>query len=215
MPLTDSSDALSQPLFWSKARRHLLGADPVLAKIMERCGPEQLVPRNDAFFSLARSIVGQQISVKAAQSIWDRLVKELGGMTVIKVAAANQERLRSCGITRQKSGYLLDLAKHFRDGKFGTQGWNKLDDEQVIENLIQVRGVGRWPAELFLIFHLLRPDVLPLGDIGIQKAMRLHFNDRNPMSEDAMRAKAEPWRPWRSVAGWYLWRGLDPHPVDY
>ncbi|HIC72700.1 MAG TPA: DNA-3-methyladenine glycosylase 2 family protein, partial [Alphaproteobacteria bacterium] len=155
MPLTDSSDALSQPLFWSKARRHLLGADPVLAKIMERCGPEQLVPRNDAFFSLARSIVGQQISVKAAQSIWDRLVKELGGMTVRKVAAANQERLRSCGITRQKSGYLLDLAKHFQDGKLGTQSWNKLDDEQVIENLIQVRGVGRWTAEMFLIFHLL------------------------------------------------------------
>ena len=122
MPLTDSSDALSQPLFWSKARRHLLGADPVLAKIMERCGPEQLVPRNDAFFSLARSIVGQQISVKAAQSIWDRLVKELGGMTVRKVAAANQERLRSCGITRQKSGYLLDLAEHFQDGKLYRHG---------------------------------------------------------------------------------------------
>ena len=215
MPSPDSSDALSRPPFWSNARHHLVGADPVLAKIIERCGSEQLAPRNDAFFSLARSIVGQQISVKAAQSIWDRLVKELGGMTVRKVATANQERLRRCGITRQKSGYLLDLAKRFQDGKLDTKGWHRLDDEQVVTNLIQVKGIGRWTAEMFLIFHLLRPDVLPLGDIGIQRAMRLHFNDGDTMSEDAMTARAEPWRPWRSVAVWYLWRSLDPQPVDY
>ena len=215
MPSPDSSDALSRPPFWSNARHHLVGADPVLAKIIERCGSEKLVPRNDAFFSLARSIVGQQISVKAAQSIWDRLVKELGGMTVRKVATANQERLRRCGITRQKSGYLLDLAKRFQDGKLDTKGWHRLDDEQVVTNLIQVNGIGRWTAEMFLIFHLLRPDVLPLGDIGIQRAMRLHFNDGDTMSEDAMTARAAPWRPWRSVAVWYLWRSLDPQPVDY
>ena len=215
MPSPDSSDALSRPPFWSNARHHLVGADLVLAKIIERCGSEKLVPRNDAFFSLARSIVGQQISVKAAQSIWDRLVKELGGMTVRKVATANQERLRRCGITRQKSGYLLDLAKRFQDGKLDTKGWHRLDDEQVVTNLIQVKGIGRWTAEMFLIFHLLRPDVLPLGDIGIQRAMRLHFNDGDTMSEDAMTVRAEPWRPWRSVAVWYLWRSLDPQPVDY
>ena len=215
MPSPDSSDALSRPPFWLNARHHLLGSDPVLAKIIENCGSKQLVPRNDAFFSLARSIVGQQISVKAAQSIWDRVVKELGGMTVRKVATANQERLRRCGITRQKSGYLLDLAKRFQDGKLDTKGWHRLDDEQVVTNLIQVKGIGRWTAEMFLIFHLLRPDVLPLGDIGIQRAMRLHFNDGDTMSEDAMTVRAEPWRPWRSVAVWYLWRSLDPQPVDY
>ena len=136
-------------------------------------------------------------------------------MTVRKVATANQERLRRCGITRQKSGYLLDLAKRFQDGKLDTKGWHRLDDEQVVTNLIQVKGIGRWTAEMFLIFHLLRPDVLPLGDIGIQRAMRLHFNDGDTMSEDAMTARAEPWRPWRSVAVWYLWRSLDPQPVDY
>ena len=205
----------SRPPFWLKARRHLIGADPMLSAIIKCCASEHLLPRNDAFFSLARSIVGQQISVKAAQSIWNRLVEELGGMNVVKVASTNSERIRSCGVTRQKSAYLLDLAQHFQDGKLETQSWKRLDDEHVIKDITQVKGVGRWTAEMFLIFHLLRPDVLPLGDIGIQKAMRLHFNDGDPMSEDAMTARAEPWRPWRSVAVWYLWRSLDPQPVDY
>ena len=213
--MTDSSNATSGPPFWAKARRHLIQTDPVLAQIVKSCGRAQLVPRNDAFFSLARSIVGQQISVKAAQSIWDKLANELGAVTVKKVASANHNRLRGCGITRQKSGYLLDLAAHFQNDKLDTKGWRKLDDEQVIKDLIQVKGIGRWTAEMFLIFHLLRPDVLPLGDIGIQRAMRLHFNGGKTMSDDAMISKAEPWRPWRSVAVWYLWRSLDPEPVDY
>ena len=213
--MTDSSNATSGPPFWAKARRHLIQTDPVLAQIVKSCGRAQLVPRNDAFFSLARSIVGQQISVKAAQSIWDKLANELGAVTVKKVASANHIRLRVCAITRQKSGYLLDLAAHFQTDKLDTKGWRKLDDEQVIKDLIQVKGIGRWTAEMFLIFHLLRPDVLPLGDIGIQRAMRLHFNGGKTMSDDAMISKAEPWRPWRSVAVWYLWRSLDPEPVDY
>jgi len=215
MPATDPSNAISGPRFWVKARRHLVQADPVLAKIVKSCGRAQLVPRNDAFFSLARSIVGQQISVKAAQSIWNKLVNELGDITVKKVASASQEQLRGCGITRQKSGYLMDLAMHFQNNKLDTKSWHKLDDEQVIKDLIQVKGIGRWTAEMFLIFHLLRPDVLPLGDIGIQRAMRLHFNCGETMSDDEMISKAEPWRPWRSVAVWYLWRSLDPEPVDY
>ena len=215
MPATDSLDATSGPLFWAQARRHLIQADPALAEIIQSCGRAQLAPRNDAFFSLARSIVGQQISVKAAQSIWDRLVNELGTITVQKVILSNQEQLRSCGITRQKSGYLLDLAIHFQNDKLDTKLWHKLDDEEVIKDLIQVKGIGRWTAEMFLIFHLLRPDVLPLGDIGVQRAMRLHFNRGETMSADAMILKAEPWRPWRSVAVWYLWRSIDPEPMDY
>ena len=215
MPAADSLDATSSPLFWAEARRHLMRADPVLAQIIKSCGRAQLAPRNDAFFSLARSIVGQQISVKAAQSIWDRLVNELGNITIQKVGSANQEQLRGCGITRQKSGYLLDLAMHFQNDKLDTTRWHKLDDEEVIKDLIQVKGIGRWTAEMFLIFHLLRPDVLPLGDIGVQRAMRLHFNRGETMSADAMILKAEPWRPWRSVAVWYLWRSIDPAPVDY
>ena len=215
MPKTDSSNVASRPPFWAKARRHLVQTDPVLAEIVKSCGRDQLVPRNDAFFSLARSIVGQQISVKAAQSIWSKLEDKLGGVTVKTIASANQEQLRGCGITRQKSGYLLDLATHFQKGTLDTKGWHKLGDEQVIKDLVRVKGIGRWTAEMFLIFHLLRPDVLPLGDIGIQRAMRLHFNHGEPMSDDEMVSTAAPWQPWRSVAVWYLWRSLDPEPVDY
>ena len=109
----------------------------------------------------------------------------------------------------------MDLAIHFQNDKLDTKSWHKLDDEEVIKDLIQVKGIGRWTAEMFLIFHLLRPDVLPLGDIGVQRAMRLHFNRGETMSADAMILKAEPWRPWRSVAVWYLWRSIDPVSVEY
>ena len=192
-----------------------MGADPVLSAIIKCCASEHLLPRNDAFFSLARSIVGQQISVKAAQSIWNRLVEELGGMNVVKVASTNPERIRSCGVTRQKSAYLLDLAQHFQDGKLETHSWNRLDDEQVIKDVTQVKGVGRWTAEMFLIFHLLRPNILPLDDIGLIRACERHYAAGEEMTREDIEQLAERWQPWRSVATWHLWRSLDPTPVAY
>ena len=205
----------SNPPYWNKARRHLLAADPALATIIKKCGQGKLVARNDGFFSLARSIVGQQISVKAAQSIWGKLEQEVGEISPERVIKRTALELRKCGVTRQKSQYLLDLAHHFTIGNLGKQNWTDLDDHQVKSLVTQIKGVGPWTAEMFLMFHLLRPDILPTGDVGIQKAMKLHFNQNKKMTAEEMIARAEPWRPWRSVASWYLWRSIDPLPVDY
>ena len=114
-----------------------------------------------------------------------------------------------------KAGYLISLSGHFRDGSLDVASWTKLDDEAVIDQLTQVKGIGRWTAEMFLIFYLLRPDVLPVGDVGVQRAIGNHYNGGERPDAAAMRRIAEPWRPWRSVAVWYLWRSLDAVPVDY
>ena len=204
-----------QPAFWSKARSALIAADPALGEIIKRCGSGRLQPRNDAFFSLARSIVGQQISVKAAESIWNKLETALGEVTAQTISRRSPEQIRKFGVTRQKSTYLLDLAHHFSAGGLDQKNWTQLSDSEVIEHITKIKGIGPWTAEMFLIFHLLRPDVLPLGDIGIQNAMKLHFNGGTRMTPGEMSARAAPWRPWRSVASWYLWRSLDPLPVDY
>jgi DNA-3-methyladenine glycosylase II len=215
MATKQKSNSQLHPPFWTKARQHLLAADPVLGLVITKCGSGKLRARDDAFFSLARSIVGQQISVKAAQSIWDRLEKNLGGVTADNVSGRTTSELRKSGLTRQKSGYLIDLAHHFLEENLHKQDWQKLNDEEVVTLVSQIKGVGPWTAQMFLIFHLLRPDVLPLGDIGIQNAMALHFNGGGRMTAQGMTDQAEPWRPWRSVASWYLWRSLDPLPVDY
>jgi DNA-3-methyladenine glycosylase II len=169
--------------------------------------------RGDAFSTLARAIVGQQISVKAAQSVWQRLVTELAEMSPASVCAADATRLRTCGLSGQKAAYLTDLAQRFSSGALDPTRWHALDDEALITELTQVKGIGRWTAEMFLIFYMARPDVLPLDDIGLQRAMSLHYNTGRPLSKLKMRRIGKGWAPWRSVATWYLWRSLDPLPV--
>lgn len=195
---------------WDDAVAHL-GADPVLARLMAQYRGERLVPRGDAFHTLARAVVGQQISVKAAQTVWDRLTATLGAVTPKAVCAADETRLRGAGLSRQKASYLLGLAE--AAPALATADWDALDDEATIARLCELRGVGRWTAEMFMIFYLLRPDVLPLSDIGLVNAIRLHYGAA--LERDAMLTLAERWRPWRSVATWYLWRSLDPEPVEY
>lgn len=201
--------------YWEEALQALAAADARLERIIALAGDAMLRPRHDPFFSLSRSIVGQQISVKAAESVWQKMLGHMGEITPGAVAGENVESLRGCGLSRQKAGYLLSLAEHFIDGSLQQEQWSEMDDEAVIERLVQVKGIGRWTAEMFLIFHLLRPDVLPVDDIGIQKAIGNHFNEGVRPSAKEMIAIAEPWRPWRSVASWYLWRSLDAVPVEY
>ena len=200
---------------WNEARTALLRADPVLARLIRAAGKSVLQPRNDAFFSLSRSIVAQQISVHAAEAVWQRLVAVVGSMTPSAVCGHSEEALHGCGLSRRKASYLVNLAEHFRDGALAGKPWNRMDDEQVIETLVEIKGIGRWTAEMFLIFHLLRPDVLPVTDIGIQKAVARHYNGGERLAPEELIAIAEPWRPWRSVASWYLWRSLDAIPVEY
>ncbi len=210
----DNGETQSAP-WWHEARRQLGEADPALGKIIESAGDAMLQPRYDAFFSLSRSIVGQQISVQAAESVWRKVFTALGEISPQAIIGQDEESLRGCGLSRQKARYLLSLAGHFIDGTLQQQQWHRMDDEAVIERLVQVKGIGRWTAEMFLMFHLLRPDVLPVDDIGIQRAIANHFTEGARPSAGQMRAIAEPWRPWRSVACWYLWRSLDVIPVEY
>jgi DNA-3-methyladenine glycosylase II len=206
---------MTRPAYWPKATRELATRDAVLKALIERFEGLALGSRGDAFSTLARSIVGQQISVKAAQSVWDRLSGRLEAVTPGSLIRLGRPALRACGLSGQKADYLKDLARKFLDGTLDSGRWNALDDETLIEELIRVKGIGRWTAEMFLIFYMTRPDVLPLADLGLQRAIRLHYNRGRPLSLRRMRSIGANWTPWRSVATWYMWRSLDPIPVEY
>ena len=204
-----------KPEYWDRARRALARRDDVLARIMRRHPRVHLVARGEPFQTLARAIVGQQISVKAAQSVWHRVLQVAPGMTPAEVLSLQRPRLRACGLSDRKTEYIADLAQHFADGSLHVQRWPEMDDEAVIAELVAVRGIGRWTAEMFLMFNLLRPDVLPLGDLGLLKAVRLAYFKGRKVPLTRIRKLGLAWQPWRSVATWYLWRSLDPVPVEY
>src|SRR5262245_10263609 len=187
-----------------------------MAAIIRRFPGLYMTPRGDAFMTLARAICGQQISVKAAQALWDRFCICLEqDITPRAVVAKERKSLRACGLSDRKTEYIADLAQHFADGKIHARDWPRMSDEEIIAELIDVRGIGRWTAEMFLIFNLLRPDVFPLDDLGLQKGIRVNYFKGRKVSPARMRKLGESWRPWRSVATWYLWRSLDPIPVEY
>ena len=199
-----------KPSFWPAATAHLARRDKVLRKLI-KAGPEvDLVSRGDPFQTLARAIVGQQISVKAAQSIWGRFVECVAKVTPANVAAKDAAAMRACGFSGQKVVYVKDLARHFNSGEVKPRRWAKMDDEAIIEELVAVKGIGRWTVEMFLMFHLMRPDVLPVDDMGLRRAMERAYNGGEPLTKAEMRAIGEPWGPYRSVATWYLWRSLEP-----
>lgn len=208
---------LVKPEFWLKAKRELVRGDPVMAKIIRSHPRVSLQRRGEPFFTLARSIVGQQISVKAAQSIWNRVAALAPEMQPAQIIAlrARTRRLKAAGLSDRKVEYIVDLAKHFANGTIHPHRWGVMSDDQVIDELVQVRGIGRWTAEMFLMFNLLRPDVFPVADLGLQKAVHLHYYNDVKITLEKLREHGEAWRPWRSVATWYLWRSLDPVPVEY
>ena len=204
-----------KPEYWDGAKRSLARRDPVMGAIIRSRPRVHLVRRGEPFMTLARAIVGQQISVKAAQSVWDRLMLCVGECTPQAVLRRKAPRLRACGLSDRKTEYIVDLARRFDRGLVHPHRWPGMSDEEVIADLVQVRGIGRWTAEMFLIFNLLRPDVFPLDDLGLQNAIRRHYCDGRKASLARMRRLGEQWAPWRSVATWYLWRSLDPVPVEY
>ena len=204
------------PHWWREASDALAGTDPTMGRVIrEWTGHGHLRSRGDPFTTLARSIVGQQISVKAAQSVWLRFEKAAGTVTPQRVARMRLTTLTKSGLSTRKAEYVRDLAVHFVGGAVDPAHWPGLDDEAVIAELVQVRGIGRWTAEMFLIFNLLRPDVFPVDDLGLLKAIGLHYNDGRSVSKAEAAELGERWRPWRTLATWYLWRSLDPLPVDY
>ena len=211
------------PPYWDEACKHLSKRDRVMRKLIADHGLARLYSRGDAFTTLARSIVGQQISVKAAQSVWGKLLVLVGQnpeearrpLGVDDLLSRTPEVLRTAGLSARKVDYLQDLARHFADGKVHVDQWSDMPDEGIIEELIDIRGIGRWTAEMFLIFHLMRANVLPLDDLGLIKGISVNYFSGEPVSRAEARDIAEAWAPYRTVGTWYLWRSLDPVPVDY
>jgi DNA-3-methyladenine glycosylase II len=207
------------PNYWDDACKHLAKRDRVLKKLIPKFGEARLRSRGDAFTTLARSIVGQQISVKAAQSVWDRFTALMKSPTTrldpSNVLELQPVTMRESGLSARKVEYLRDLATHFTEGRVHVSTWRQMDDESIVEELVAIRGIGRWTAEMFLIFHLMRPDVLPLDDLGLLKGISVNYFSGEPVSRAEAREVSEAWMPFRSVATWYLWRSLDPLPVDY
>lgn len=210
-----------KPAYWDQAARALSRRDPVLRKLVKAYPGVHLARRGEPFTVLARAIVGQQISVKAAQSIWDRFADAAGAtgeparLDAARVSRLRMPTLRKVGLSQAKALYLRDLARHFVSGALDPREWPSLDDEALIARLVEVKGIGRWTAEMFLIFHELRPDVLPVDDIGLVKAVAMHYHEGERLTARELRAFGAQWAPWRSVATWYLWRSLDPIAVEY
>jgi DNA-3-methyladenine glycosylase II len=240
---------MTKPHFWDEATRELGARDPILSRLIAAFPGLHLTRRGDPFTTLARSIVGQQISVRAAQTVWDRLAaacterKRSGARRagIGRVPASGPGRLdperapasgpapldpervqrkriatlRACGLSANKATYIRDLARHFTSARLDPTLWPQLDDESLITALIDVKGIGRWTAEMFLMFHELRANVLPVGDLGLQKAVAIQYFDGERPTPAQIREVGEAWQPWRSVATWYLWRSLEPVPVEY
>jgi DNA-3-methyladenine glycosylase II len=206
---------IATPDYWDEACRHLMKKDRVMKRLIPQFGDACLQSRGDAFITLARSIVGQQISVKAAQSVWDRFAKLPRAMTAANVLKLKVDDMRAAGLSARKIEYLVDLALHFDSGAIHTGDWHAMDDDAIIAELVAIRGIGRWTAEMFLIFYLMRPNVLPLDDIGLITGISRNYFSGDPVSRSDAREVAEAWKPYCSVATWYIWRSLDPLPVDY
>ena len=206
---------LATPDYWEEACRHLARRDRVMKRLIPQFGSACLQSRGDAFTTLARSIVGQQISVKAAQSVWERFAKLPRKMSPANVLKLKVDDMRAAGLSARKIEYLVDLALHFDSGAIKVDEWKAMDDEAIITELVDIRGIGRWTAEMFLIFYLMRPDVLPLDDVGLINGISKNYFSGDPVSRSDAREVAAAWAPYRSVATWYIWRSLDPLPVEY
>lgn len=203
------------PAYWQQANHELAARDHVMRRLIQHFEGASLTSRGCAFTTLARSIVGQQISVKAAESVWQKVIRTIPDMTPRSLSSVEQDLLRACGLSSRKITYLQDLSQHFMHETLNETTWSEMDDETIIAQLTKIKGIGRWTAEMFLIFHMQRPDVLPLDDIGLQRAISRHYYGDQSVNKKMIIELAKPWQPWRSVATWYLWRSLDPLPVEY
>ena len=205
----------AMPEYWPKATRALSRRDPVMARLIRAYPEATLFSRGDPFQTLFRAIVGQQISVKAADSVWGRVCAAVSKLSPETVYAQKIDVLRACGLSQRKAEYAHDLASHFVHGRIHARDWPGMTDEAVIAELTAVRGIGRWTAEMFLIFHLMRPNVLPLDDVGLINGISRNYFSGEPVSRSDVREVAQAWAPYCTVATWYIWRSLDPLPVAY
>jgi DNA-3-methyladenine glycosylase II len=203
------------PDYWEEACTDLVRRDRILRRLIPKYRDGFLVSRGEPFLTLARAITGQQISVRAAEAIWSRVADAVPSITPSALLRVGVEGLAACGLSKRKSEYILDLATKFKSRAVHPDQWASMSDVDVIAELTQIRGIGCWTAEMFLIFNLMRPNVLPLDDVGLVKAISVHYFSGEPVSRSEAREVADNWMPWRTVATWYLWRSLDPLVVEY
>jgi DNA-3-methyladenine glycosylase II len=202
------------PPYWDAAKADLSATDSALAEVIARNAVPALSSKGDLFLNLVSAIVSQQISTAAARTIWGRFEILVGEVNPKSVLSHSHEELRGCGLSGRKAEYILGIAEAWQSG-YADIDWDEMSDVEVMAALIKLRGVGTWTVEMILIFTLLRPDVFPVSDIGVVRAVERLYSEGERMSNDELIAKSQDWRPWRTVATWYLWRSIDPEPVQY
>ena len=207
--------AQTQPDYWTIATRELVQRDGVMAQLILSYPNSVMSSRGQPFYTLVRSVVGQQISVKAADSIWARFVLLVPKVTPKNVLAQSIEHLRSVGLSARKAEYIHAVAEFFVQKRVGQAYWEQRTDNEIIEELSSIRGIGRWTAEMFLMFTLLRPNVFPVDDIGLLRGLEKNYHGARVTPSVARAVYFERFSPWASVATWYLWRSLDPVEVRY
>ena len=200
--------------YWGEAIAHISGRDPILSQIIQKYPKPHLNPHGNVVHTLIKSVVGQQISVQAADATWRRMVELLGEVSPDKINESDVMGLRGCGLSLRKAEYILGIAKMWEDG-FLDVDWQSLEESEVIGRLLPIRGVGPWTVDMVMIFSLGFRDVLPVGDIGLLRAVENNYSNGKKLQLEEVKRIAEPWRPFRTVATWYLWRTIDPEPVNY
>jgi len=207
-------EAGARPEWWNYAKQSLSAIDSRLAKVISEREDPSLSSRGDLFATLIKSIVGQQISTKAAATVWGRLCDLVGPIKPENILALTHDELRSAGLSNRKAEYVAGIASAWKDGLHSLE-WGSMSDEEVVDSLIALRGVGRWTAEMILIFSLLRPDVFPIDDLGVVRGMERVYNSTEPLSKSELNAIADSWKPYRTLGSWYMWRAIDPEPIEY
>ena len=202
------------PDYWEKGKKELKKIDKNIKKIIELYEFPSLTTRENMFFTLIRSIVGQQISVKAADTVWDKIVNEAKEIRPEIIYSMDENTMRDCGLSKRKVEYMKAVSEKWLNG-YDKINWHELSDEAVTEKLVEIRGIGKWTAEMILIFTLMRPDIFPMGDIGAIRALEKIYNKGQKMNKEQIEEIVKKWKPWRTIATWYLWRSIDPVPVQY
>lgn len=211
---TDPSSELHPPSYWQEACKHLMKKDRVMRRLIPELGNVSLTLRGDAFTTLARSIVGQQVAVASAQRVWEKFALLPTEMTPANVLRLKVDDMRAAGLSARKVEYLVDLALHFDSGRLHVGDWDAMSDDAIVAELVAIRGISRWTADMFLLFHLGRPNVMPLDDPTLLQGISNQYFSGEPVSRSDAREVAEAWKPWCSVASWYIWRSLAPMPVQ-
>jgi len=202
------------PDYWEKGKKELKKIDKNIKKIIELYEFPSLTTRENMFFTLIRSIVGQQISVRAADTIWDKIVNEAKEIRPEIIYSMDENTMRDCGLSKRKVEYMKAVSEKWLND-YDKINWHELSDEAVTEKLVEIRGIGKWTAEMILIFTLMRPDIFPMGDIGAIRALEKIYNKGQKMNKEQIEEIVKKWKPWRTIATWYLWRSIDPVPVQY